>query len=113
MNDDLIARLIAGPGSRELDAEIALIVCPFLADMPRTEIGGWQHPEFGRIAPPSEYTTSIDAALTFAVGLVGASVAARIPLAAIHEMAGLYFGQEYIEALPRYIVVECLKAMAE
>jgi hypothetical protein len=51
-----------GP-SRELDAALSMWAHPLLRDLPRTEAEGWVHPEFGRIAPSSPYTDSIDAAL--------------------------------------------------
>lgn len=62
---DLIAKLEVATGpDRMLDEAIAIAAFPDLAVMPRTDIGGWVHPSYGRIAPPSYYTSSIDAALT-------------------------------------------------
>jgi len=62
---ELIATLEAATGpDRELDAEIAMQNVSLLRDLPRTEAGGWTHPEWGKIAPASEYTASLDAALT-------------------------------------------------
>lgn len=109
---NLITRLLAGPGSRELDAEIAVIECPFLADLPRTETGGWLDPKDGHIAPPSYYTTSLDAAVSFAVAVVGEKVA---PLVFHQVWVGVridsYAG--WLDALPRYIVAETLKARGD
>ena len=64
--DELIRRLEAATGpDRSLDADIVMTaVYPATRDMPRSEYGGWIHPTLGLIAPASEYTDSIDAALT-------------------------------------------------
>ena len=65
--EQLIARLeAASKGSRDLDRAIHLVVfADFIKERGMTEEGnGWRDPEFGAIAPPQDYTTSIDAALT-------------------------------------------------
>lgn len=62
MIDELIERAEKGEGAdRELDDQIAVFVSPWLTALPRTDIGGWLHPELGRVAPPEHFTTSLDA----------------------------------------------------
>ena len=68
MNDDLIARLIAGPGSRELDAEIWAN---------RARYFSYSSPATSK-RPAPHLTTSIDAAVAFAVAVVGAEKAMEI-----------------------------------
>jgi hypothetical protein len=63
----LLTRLRAATWpDRELDAEIEILFSPFLSDLPRSDAGGWLHPAFGLVAPPQEYTSSIDAAVALA-----------------------------------------------
>lgn len=50
--------------SRDLDREITLALHPWLAELPASDVGGWLHPEYEKIAPPQHYTSSIDAAVT-------------------------------------------------
>ncbi len=66
MTDDLITRLEAATeGSRELDRAIHLVIfADFIKKRDITEDGdGWRDPEYGAIAPPQYYTTSLDAAM--------------------------------------------------
>ena len=63
----LIARLeAASEGSRELDRAIHLVVfADFIKERGMVEDGdGWRDPQYGAIAPPQDYTTSLDAAIT-------------------------------------------------
>jgi len=134
MNDDLIARLIKGPGSRELDATIW---CQFgnpkpadfstytmaegytLECLPEEDgsvkawaVGGGTHHPWGRTASP-KLTTSIDAALAFAVGLHGPDTSIHLLKWAIRMAYSAHMGQDAIEAIPRHICAEALKARTE
>ena len=99
MNDDLIARIIAGPGSRELDAEI-FAECKLWA-------------QYFEVMESRAFTTSIDAALGLAVRLVGAEKARYVLSKIVRHWPVSESGQDYLEALPRYICAETLKARTE
>lgn len=61
----LISRLaLLTDASRDLDREIELAVYPWLVRLPKSDDGGWVHPDFGKLRPPSPYTSSIDAAVS-------------------------------------------------
>lgn len=134
MSDGLIARLIAGPGSRELDAAIwCQKGSPKPADfstytmaegytlecLPEEDgsveawaVSGGRHHPWGRTASP-KLTTSIDAALAFAKASGGDAyfIMARA-IDSAKENCGEGDG-EWLEALPRYIVAEALKVRTE
>lgn len=123
MTADLIARLIAGPGSRELDAEIMAIlhfkderhIGEQLEDMRKVDV--WRHVKSsvwvskatGKwvSTQPHYYTASIDAATGFAVAVLGEVDAA---MAFVHAYEGALeaSGATWRAALPRYIVAEVL-----
>lgn len=111
MNDDLIARLLAGPGSRELDADVFLATNPDYKlaknSLGKTIVmkGGHRWSLDGIVLP---LTTSLDAAESFAVAVVGTQKAIQVFRDAQDKTWEGPAG--WFDALPRYIVAETLKA---
>jgi len=110
----LIESLTAATGpDRELDRDIALAVFPFLRDLPPSDCGGWIHPEYGKIAPPSHYTGSLDAALTLLpLGYVWECGFGRfVPhCAVVRSMAGAHDGWTAVCNSTRAIAL-CIAAL--
>jgi len=116
MTDDLIARLIVGPGSRELDAEIVMFCYPDIG-APAPHCAGdepifWHEPY--RKKPVPKLTTSLDAAVAFAVAVLGAERARYLVSRTVYiQWDEDEDGQTALDALPRHIVAEILKARGD
>ena len=114
MTDDIIARLIAGPGSRELDYAVFVSIRPGYR-LAKGPLGGIALSKNGQCALDHvpEYTTSIDAAVAFAVAVAGAERAAKLfcdVQALAREGKGLAY---WFDDLPRCFVAEVLKARGD
>ena len=91
----LAERLCAATGpDRALDEAITLLFYPDLAEMPRSEFGGWMHPEWGLIAPPTRYTSDLDEV----IGLCEAKAPTLFPGVQKHPMG---WGAELVYPEPR------------
>lgn len=117
MTTDLTTRLIAGPGSRELDAEVFLITNQDFK-LVKNSLGKAVVIKNGHrwflddIVP--NLTTSIDAAVAFAVAMVGAERARYLVSRTVYiQWSEDEDDQTALDALPRYIVAEVLKARGD
>ncbi len=103
----LIARLeAASEGSRELDRAIHLVFfADFIKERGMVEDGdGWRDPGYGAIAPPQDYTVSLDAALPGERIVSIRKCDDALWLAdALDERGHAHFGEGKTEALARRI----------